>query len=135
MVVAVGGQPYAVPRESVREVVQVEPGATTVLENNELLRHRGGVVPLVRLTDLFGTPRPSSGFPALVVGEGGRAVALAADRVLGLREVVVRPLADPLVQGPGLAGATELGDGRAVLILDAAGLARLARGRRPGGRT
>jgi two-component system, chemotaxis family, sensor kinase CheA len=130
VIVAVGGQTYAVPQSAVREVVQVEPGSATAFENNELLRLRGGVVPLVRLTDLFGAPRPEGGFPALVVGEGGRAVALATDRVLGLREVVVRPLADPLVQSPGLAGATELGDGRAVLILDPAGLARAARSRR-----
>jgi len=39
-------------------------------------------------------------------------------------------LADPLVQVPGVSGATELGDGRAVLILDTAGLARYARSRR-----
>src|SRR5207244_3174410 len=100
------------------------------LENNELLSHHGGVVPLVRLSDAFGVARPVGTFPALVVGEGGQAVALAADRVLGLREVVVRPLADPLLQVPGLAGATELGDGRPVLILDAVGLVRLSRARR-----
>ena len=58
------------------------------------------------------------------------AIALAVDRVLGLREVVVRQLTDPLVQVPGLAGATELGDGRAILILDAVGLVRFARTRR-----
>ena len=116
------------PRPTVL-VVQVEPGVSVSLENNELLRHHGGVLPLLRLTDLFGTPRPAGAFPALVVGEGGGTVALAADRVLGLREIVVRPLADPPVQVPGLAGATELGDGRPVLILDAAGLTRYARTR------
>ena len=57
------------------------------------------------------------------------AVALAADRAIGLREVVVRALADPLVQVPGLGGATELGDGRPILILDPSGLSRLARRR------
>ena len=129
LIVAVGQQTYAIPQTAVREVVHVEPGAATVLENNELLRHRGGVLPLLRLSDLFGTARPAGAFPALVVGEGANAVALAADRVIGLREIVVRSLADPLVQIPGLAGATELGDGRAVLILDATGLARYARTR------
>jgi two-component system chemotaxis sensor kinase CheA len=87
-------------------------------------------LPLVRLADVLGGGRPVGAFPALVAGEGGSTVALAADRVLGLREVVVRPLADPLVQVPGLAGATELGDGRPVLILDPVGLARSARARR-----
>jgi two-component system chemotaxis sensor kinase CheA len=132
LIVVVGSQTYAIPQTAVREVTQVEPGATTRLENNELLRHHGGVVPLVWLADVFGAARPGGAFPALVVGEGGHAFALAADRVLGLREVVVRRLADPLVQVPGVAGATELGDGRPVLILDAAGLARHAR-RRPTG--
>ncbi|HUR53162.1 MAG TPA: chemotaxis protein CheW, partial [Gemmataceae bacterium] len=131
LVVTVGGQTYAVPQTAVREVVEVGPGATTALENNELLPHRGVVLPLLRLSDVFGVPRPAGPFVALVVGDGAATVAVAADRVLGLREVVVRPLADPLVQVVGVGGATELGDGRAVLILDAAGLARYARGRRP----
>lgn len=135
LIVAVDRQTYAVPQAAVREVVQVEPGTTTTFENNELFRRLGGVLPLVRLADLFGGTRRVGEFPALVIGEGRFAIALGVDRVLGLREVVFRPLADPLVQVPGLAGATELGDGRAVLILDAVGLARVARGRRPGGRT
>jgi two-component system chemotaxis sensor kinase CheA len=129
LTVAVGGQIYAVPQTAVREVVPVEPDATTVLENNELIRYRGGVLPLLRLDEVFGLPRPAGGFVALVTGEGAGAVALAADRAIGLREVVVRPLADPLVQAPGIGGATELGDGRPILILDPGGLARLVRRR------
>ena len=129
LIVMVGGQTYAAPQTVVREVVLVESKAITALENNELLRYHGRVLSLLRLTDLFGVPRPAGAFPALVVGEGGQAVALAVDRVIGLREIVVRQLTDPLVQVPGLAGATELGDGRAILILDAIGLARYARNR------
>jgi two-component system chemotaxis sensor kinase CheA len=130
LIVIVAGQTFAVPQSAVGEVVEVEPGAPVVLENNQLLPHRGGVVPLIRLADLFGLGGPAGAFVALVVGDGG--AALGVDRVLGVREIVVRPLADPLVQVPGISGATELGDGRAVLILDAAGLARHARSaRRP----
>ena len=81
------------------------------------------------LGDVFGLPRPTGAFVALVAGEGAAAVALAADRAVGVREVVVRALADPLVQVPGIGGATELGDGRPILILDPGGLSRLARRR------
>lgn len=130
LIVTVGSQTYAAPQAAVREVVLVEPEAVTVFENNELIRHHGGVLPLLRLTGLFHAPEPTTAFPALVVGEGLHAIAIAVDRVIGLREIVVRQLSDPLVQVPGLAGATELGDGRAVLILDAVGLARYARMRR-----
>jgi two-component system chemotaxis sensor kinase CheA len=50
------------------------------------------------------------------------------DRIIGQREIVVRAMTDPLVQVPGVAGATELGDGHPVLILDAAALVRSAAG-------
>jgi two-component system chemotaxis sensor kinase CheA len=127
--VAVGAQIYAIPKTAVREVIPIEAGTTTRLENNELVRFRGRAIPLLRLGDLFGASRPAGSFVALVIGEESTALALGADRAIGLREVVVRALSDPLVQAPGVGGATELGDGRPILILDPAGLSRLARRR------
>lgn len=129
LIVEVAGQAFAIPQAAIREVIEVRSELTTTFENNELVRHHDGVLPLLRLGDVFGSARSTNEFPALVVGETGKLVALGVDRLLGLREIVVRRLADPLVQSPGLAGATELGDGRAVLILDAASLARHARTR------
>ena len=75
------------------------------------------------------TPAPlpaatTARFYAFVTGSGLNAVGIAVDRILGLREIVVRPLTDPLVQVPGIVGATDLGDGRVVLILDTAALMR-----------
>jgi two-component system chemotaxis sensor kinase CheA len=127
LTLAVGDQLYAIPQTAVREVLPVEPGSTTILPTSELIRYRGGVLPLLRLGELFKAARPPGAFVALVVGEGAAMLALAADRAVGLREVVVRALADPLVQVPGISGATELGDGRPILILDPAGLVRQGR--------
>lgn len=71
----------------------------------------------------------------IVVGNGINAVAIRAsdplcgivvDQILGQQEIVVRPLTDPLVQAIGIAGATELGDGRVVLIIDTLALTRSA---------
>jgi len=47
---------------------------------------------------------------------------LMVEQIHGQREVVVRAIRDPLVQVPGIGGATELGDGRPVLILDGSAL-------------
>ncbi|MBY0521939.1 MAG: chemotaxis protein CheA [Gemmataceae bacterium] len=128
LIVEIAGQRYAVPQVSIREVIRIEDAELTVLENNEVLYYRGGVLPLMRLSEYFGLDSAAQQVRyALVTGEGLRAVGLAVDRVLGLREVVVRPLTDPLVRVSGIAGATELGDGHAVLILDASGLARSSR--------
>ncbi|MFM6455903.1 MAG: chemotaxis protein CheW, partial [Planktothrix sp.] len=68
----------------------------------------------------------SSSLMIIVIGSGESIVALVVDRITGLREIVVTPLTDPYVQVMGIAGATELGDRRVVLILDVSALVRLA---------
>jgi len=72
---------------------------------------------------------PKSRLHAFVIGTGAAAVGLVVDRIVGQREIVVRSTVDPLLRVEGVAGATDLGDGRVVLILDAAAIARLVRQR------
>ena len=55
---------------------------------------------------------------ALLVRRNHEPIAFGVDRMLGQQEVVVRPLEDPLVHVPGVAGATDLGDGQPTLVLD-----------------
>jgi two-component system chemotaxis sensor kinase CheA len=66
---------------------------------------------------------------ALVVGGAGALVGLLVDRVVGQREIVVKTITDPLIKVDGVTGVTELGDGRVILILDAAWLGQHGRGR------
>jgi len=130
LIVSAGGQTFAMPQPAVREVIEVQPTAITVMENNELIAHRSGVLPVVRLARLFNLPEaPGRALYLLMIGAGLNAIGVAVDRILGQREIVVRAVADPLVRVPGIAGATELGDGRVVLILDAQALVRLHRER------
>ena len=111
----VGAHTFAVPQVAVREVIEVEAAvAADAFESNELLTHRGGTLPMVRLSQLFAldTRRGpactrSWSAPALA------AVGLLVDRIAGQREIVVKTIADPLIRVDGVSGATELGDGRA----------------------
>lgn len=131
LIASVGGQRFAFPQTAVREVMEVEASAVKVLENNELVPYRGGVLPLVRLARLFGLDETAPrSFHVFVIGSGAGAVGLAVDRAIGQREIVVRGLNDPLVKVAGVAGATDLGDGRVVLILDVAALRHSVRGGR-----
>ena len=66
-------------------------------------------------------------YHAFIVRNASGEVGVVVDRVMGQREIVVRTTTDPLIRVPGIAGATDLGDGRAVLILDIAAIAREAR--------
>jgi two-component system, chemotaxis family, sensor kinase CheA len=127
LIVSVNGQRFAVPQSAVREVLEVESAATKVLENNEIISHRGKVLPLLRLARVFDIEHQrGSSFHVLVLGEETNAVGLEVDRILGQREIVVRAIKDPLAQSKGIAGATELGDQRVVLILDISALRQLA---------
>ena len=128
LIARVGGDTFAVPQASVREVIELDAGAIHAVEAGELVQYRGGPLPIVRLSDVLAVPvKPATRLHAFVVGAGGGSVALVVDRIVGQREIVVRSTSDPLIRVEGIAGATDLGDGRAVLILDVAALARHAR--------
>jgi len=100
------------------------------VERNEMIPYRGGALPVVRLAQLFGIGETARDrLHVFVVGTGTGALGLAVDRIVGQREVVVRTITDPLVRVAGIAGATDLGDGHVVLILDPAVLARQMRDR------
>ena len=96
-------------------------------ENNEVVRYRDGVLPIVHLARLFGFPVSSDArCYLLVVGSDAAPMGLRVDRLVGLREIVVHAVADPLVAMPGVAGATDLGNGQVSLILDTVALLRMA---------
>ena len=127
LLVDVGGQQMAVPQPALREVLQADVASIVTFENNDVVRYRDGVLPIVHLARLFGFPVTSgSNCYLLVVGSEASPMGLRVDRLIGLREIVVHPVADPLVAMPGVAGATDLGNGRVSLILDTAALLQLA---------
>lgn len=128
LLVELAGQIMAVPQPVLREVFQLDAGGVTPVGRHEVVAYRGGVLPLVRLRSAFGLPAaPAATGAVLVVGTASQPAGLVVDRLLGLREIVVHPLTDPLVVLRGIAGATELGDGRIALVLDASALVQAAR--------
>jgi two-component system, chemotaxis family, sensor kinase CheA len=121
----VGSQTFAVPQSAVREVIELESVAIRMLERHEVAAYRGIAMPVVRLATVMNIPvSPAPRLHAFVVGAGQGAVGVVVDRIVGQREIVVRATVDPLIQVDGVSGATDLGDGRAVLILDIHAVAR-----------
>ncbi|RKH68531.1 chemotaxis protein CheA [Corallococcus llansteffanensis] len=120
------GLKYAVAVGTVEELIDVD--ALRVVrpagaDGLGLVERRGAAVPLLSLERLLGRTAPaqagvSRGAKALIVRQRGEPVAFAVDRLLGQQEIVLRPLEDPLVRVPGVAGATDLGDGKPTLVLD-----------------
>lgn len=126
----IGPQMFAVPQTAVREVIELDEASIRKVEGGEVTPYRGMALPLVRLALRLGLPAARTGrVHAFIIGTGAAAVGLAVDRIVGQREIVVRSTVDPLIRVEGVAGATDLGDGRVVLILDAGAIARVERQR------
>jgi len=117
-VVSSAGQLYAVPQTSIAEVIELDTQGLRKVGKTEVLHYRNGILPLVRLGDFFKRPTSEPRQHVLVIESERGLSGIVVDRVVGQREVVVRAVDDPFAQAPGIAGATELGDGRPVLILD-----------------
>ena len=125
LLVEVGGRTYAVPLSAVVESLKFGPGDVRTIRGGEALRIRERVVPVVRLARLFGLAEdPDLGKRyAVVLGRGDRRVAMVVDRLRGQQEVVIKALDAAISNAAtGFAGATIMGDGRVVLILDVAAL-------------
>ena len=130
LIAKVGSETFAIPQGSVREVIDVPVADLIQVERNEMTPYRGAALPVLRLSRLFGLPDASGArLHLFVIGTGAAAIGIAVDRIVGQREIVVRAIADALVRVEGISGATDLGDGHVVLILDPAVLARQMRER------
>ncbi|MEW5910655.1 MAG: chemotaxis protein CheA, partial [Thermodesulfobacteriota bacterium] len=118
-ITAVEGRLFAVPQALVNEVIEFQETNVVRMENNELILYRGNALTLKRLSRLLGVSAlPREIRYALVLGNGQGRMGIVVDRVINRREIVIRAVTDPLVLVPGITGATELGDGRVILILD-----------------
>lgn len=112
------GERLAVPAAEVEETLrspEVERAGAA-----EVVRLRDEVVPLARPGRIFGWGDGDDPRFLVVLRRGGRAVALAADRLLEQRPATVRALPAGLGDPAGVSGATVAPDGRVVLLLDPA---------------
>jgi two-component system chemotaxis sensor kinase CheA len=123
LLVQVVEQTYALPLGSVVEIVHTPEHVQAVGRRNVIVLH-DRLIPLVSLKHLFALagesyqPRWSY---VVVVRLGEQPIGLVVERLLGIEEVVVKPL-DGFVENAHFFGATIAGDGRVVLILDLQGL-------------
>ena len=120
--VGVADETFLVPLESVVACMDL-PDAEDHGRPTGVLDLRGDVVPYVRLRHRLGVAADSSTREhVLIVQHRGRRVGLVADRLLGDRQAVIKPLGRLFRSVPGVAGSTILGDGHVALLLDVAGV-------------
>jgi len=125
LLVESAGRTFAIPLGPVIESLKLTGRDIRSINGRETLRLRDRIIPLIRLCDFFELPEaPSTERQyAVIVGRGDKRVGLVVDRLRGQQEVVIKPVDTAIAGAPtavALAGATIMGDGRVVLILDVA---------------
>jgi len=123
----VGNRSFAIPVAAIAEVLRVMPGDLTSVDGKATLMLREQVVSLVSLADLFGIEGKNNEKQfALLIGGGKRKVGLLVDRLAGQQELVIKAVDERQTSSGLVAGASILGDGKVVLILDAPSVFRKA---------
>lgn len=145
LLVSVANDVFAIPQVNLIELVRLPPGQTEKIEyigDSAVLRLRGKLLPVVWLSEYLAinngpndeatvsastvrvaSNKETNSTNVVVVAAGDFHYGIVVDHLTDSEEIVVKPLGAHLRNCKGYAGATILGDGRAALILDVAGLA------------
>jgi len=119
MLFKVGGQVYAIPNVHVIDTTLVDSAATTATVRHEQL-------PVLRLEALLGQGTATDRRAGIVVSFAGKSLVCTVDKIIGPREIIIKPLGPLLAPLTLYAGATISGSGKVQLILDPAQLVRRA---------
>lgn len=126
LVVRAAGRTFAMPLNSVLESLLIGQLDISTIERREVMSLRGQTLPLARIERIFNLERLEAARPhrqfVVVVGLAQHRIGLLVDELIGQQDIVIKPLGRTLEGIPGIAGATELGGKKTVLVLDVAAL-------------
>jgi two-component system chemotaxis sensor kinase CheA len=122
MLFSVGGRLLAFPMASVEKIVRIKDADVHSVSGKTVLRFRDRVISLFPLGELLTLPEDGAGrLPqkfVIVVGHNGAFSGFIVDRILGQQELVIKVLEDHWNTVRYTAGASILGNGQVVLIMD-----------------
>ena len=114
-------QTFAIPTSQVSEIVRVKKADVKSLGKSSAIIVRDHVVPMLHLHQLLDLPDSNEEeFELLIVylGDENTKMGIVVDSVLRQQDILVKSLNDALARIKGISGATILGDGQVVLVLD-----------------
>jgi len=130
IIVQVGSEQYIIPTLSVVESIRPKPEEiSTVMGNSEMLCIRGKLLPMFRISNLFqlhdAIKDPTEAL-IVVVEDEGKQVGFMVDSLVGHQQIVIKSLGESMGDLKGISGGAIMADGRVGLILDVAGIVKLA---------
>lgn len=121
MLVKVGMERYAIPFTSIVKSISVRKEEVRHIKGEEVIVINEKALPLLRLRTLFQLPaaQKEENLVIVIVEKAGQYIGLVVDALLGKQEVIIKNFKSRLLEKTrGFAGATIMGDGSVILILD-----------------
>ena len=122
LIISAGIDVFAIPIDTVVETIRIGLDDIKTVESREVITVRGQIMPLVRIGDIFNLAAKGivekKFFSAVVVQAVERRLALLVDELRGRQDIVNKALGEPLKKIRYISGATILGDGSVILIVD-----------------
>lgn len=131
LMVRTSNQYFAMPINSVDYILSVKQKDIALLEGHDVIYQNNKPIALLWLCDVLDLPRTASfmgdiELPVVILKGAEHHIAFIVDQLAGEQEIVAKGLGDQLSRIAGLAGATILGTGEVVLILNAKDLIAMA---------
>ncbi|MCL1888950.1 MAG: chemotaxis protein CheA [Desulfovibrionaceae bacterium] len=121
LMVNVDGAFYAIPLDAVSETTKIEASRLTDVKGRKAVTLRGEVLGIISLAELLGVSchmHEHSMLSVVVIQDNDRRLGLVVDKLLERQEIVIKPLGAYLGDLKGISGATIMGDGSVILIMD-----------------
>jgi two-component system chemotaxis sensor kinase CheA len=123
LVVRAAGEQFAIPLTSVEESLRIYSRDIRTVERREVFTLRDFTLPLLRLADAFRLDGdreegPDTKWFVVVTRSGEKVAGILVDALVRQQEVVIKSIGERLKTIPGIAGATEVGEGEIVLVID-----------------
>ena len=123
LLIRISEETYAIPLGSIDSTINIVPEDIRTIQKQEVILLRGQIIPLVRLDRSLGVKGVADFVPGqelfvVTVQSGDHRIGLLVDALVGQQEIVIKSLGKLLTGIKQIAGATILGDGQVVLILD-----------------
>lgn len=131
MLVQTNDKRYALPLGNIAEAIRIKKEDIQSLQGKDVLNYRNQIIEVKHLSTVFGEKTVDEAFasydsqmvPVLIVRNTHRSYGLIVNTIIGQREIVLKSLGDFFAESSNyFSGATILGDGRVVLILNPEGL-------------
>ncbi|MGE6362554.1 chemotaxis protein CheW [Bacillus paramycoides] len=131
MLIQTNDKRYALPLGNIVEAIRIKKEDIQSLQGKDVLNYRNQIIEVKHLSTVFGENTVDEAFasydsqmvPVLIVRNTHRSYGLIVNTIIGQREIVLKSLGDFFAESSNyFSGATILGDGRVVLILNPEGL-------------